>query len=421
MAQRIAYQMLVQSCLLLLFYAAVSLFLAVKFLPESYSIVMSPLSNLIPNFFDGLPDEETPFTIEGVTLPTDPLAQSMPFAHLAALKHILLDAALLTGLMGAAVHFLLEDKSPLLPWAYRAWTVFLVLTGVAGVMGFYEGRHMLELPYYLDIAQLVLLALWLVVLAPGKANLAKEVFLAALLIIGVSYGFSLVPIQSALYDRILRVLMVNARYFLAYPLAALVIGYWRKPDLPIYQLASAMVILGSMVSLAPLTATGALWATGLIIAPLIFLFALFITRMTITGDYWANLSVLMLMLSLGILGAAFAVPALGMHMVGTQLSEVQFDMAAWAIVGVLFSVLCQLSEDNYQGFRFWLVAGGLVTAASALIIAGVAQSFMERVLSIGYLDTQNTILPLYIIWIIGILLWSLGFFLQSVRLLRREI
>jgi hypothetical protein len=288
-------------------------------------------------------------------------------------------------------------------------------------MGFYEGRHMLELPYYLDIVQLVLLAFWFFILARGKDNLAREIFLAALLIIGVSYGFSLVPIQSPLYDRILRILMVNARYFLAYPLAAVVIAYWMKNDIPVYQVASAMVILGSMVSLAPLTATGAIWATGIIIAPLIFLFALFIARMTFSQDNWGNLSVLMMMLSLGVLGAAFAVPVLGQHMLGTQLSEVQYDLAGWAIVALLFSGLCQLSEDNHQGFRFWLIAAGLVTTASALIIAGVAQSFMERVLSIGYLDTQNTILPLYMIWMIGILLWGLGFLLQSLRLLRREI
>jgi hypothetical protein len=394
------------------------LFLAAKLLPESYTVVRVPVAVESP---ESAETEEEQFTQAIVTVPIDHLAQSMPFMQLSALKHILLDAALLTGLLGAAVYFLLEGDSPLLLWAYRLWTIFLVITGLAGVMGFYEGRHMLELPYYLDIAQLLLLAFWLFILAHGKDNLAREIFLAALLIIGVSYGFSLVPIQSPLYDRILRILMVNARYFLAYPLAAVTIAYWRKNDIQVYQVASAMVILGSMVSLAPLTATGALWATGIIIAPLIFLFALFIARMTFSQDNWGNLSVLMMMLSLGILGAAFAVPALGQHILGTQLSEVQYDLSGWAIVALLFSLLCQLSEDNHQGFRFWLIAAGLVTTASALIIAGVAQSFMERVLSIGYLDTQNTILPLYMIWLIGILLWGLGFLLQSVRLLRREI
>lgn len=385
MAKRIAYQMLVQASLLLLFYAAASLFTGVKFLP------------------------------------TDALATSLPFMQVSALKHILLDAALLTGLLGAAVYFLVVGDSPLLIWAYRLWTVFLLATGVAGVLGYFEGRHMLELPYYLDIAQLVVLVLWLLIFVQGKANMAREIFLAALLIIGVSYSFSLIPIQSPLYDRILRVLMVNGRYFLAYPLAAVVIAYWMKPDIQVYQVASAMVILGSMVSIAPLTATGAVWATGIIIAPLIFLFALFITRMTISGDYWGNLSLVLMMLSLGVLGAAFAVPALGMHMLGTQLTEVQYDLAGWAVMSLLFSLICQLSEDNHQGFRFWLIAAGLVTSAAALIIAGVAQSFMERVLSIGYLDTQNTILSLYIIWIIGILLWGFGILLQSFRLLRRDI
>jgi hypothetical protein len=279
----------------------------------------------------------------------------------------------------------------------------------------------LELPYVLDIFQLVLLALWLFLLAHGKGNLAKEIFLAALLIIGLSYGFSLLPIQSPLYDRILRVLMVNARYFVAYPLAALVLAYWLKPEIQIYQVAAALVLLGSMVSISPLTATGTIWATGLIIAPLIFLFSLFIVRMSFAKDNWGNLALLFFMLSLGILGAAFAFPALGMYMLGSQLSALQYELAAWAVLAIVFSLICQLSQDNAQGFRFWLTTGGLVTAFAALALAGVVQAFMERVLSIGYLDTQNTLLPLYIIWIIGILLWSLGIFLANLRLLRGNV
>jgi nitric oxide reductase subunit B len=380
-----AWQMLVQACLLLLLYAAASLFLSAKFLP------------------------------------TDPLAVALSFMQVSAIKHMLFDAALLTGLLGAAVYFLLDSPSPLLTWLYRAWTAFLVLLALAGLMGFYEGRHMLELPFILDIAQLILLALWIFVLIFGKANAGKEIFLAALLIIGVAYTFSLLPIQSPLYDRILRIVTVNARYFVAYPLAAVTVAYWMKSDIPVYNVAAAMAVLGSMVSIAPLTAISAIPATGIIIAPLIFLLALFVTRMTISKDNWGNLSLLLMMLSLGVLGTAFAIPALGMHMLGTQLSEVQIDLAGWAVVALLFSLICQLSEDNHQSPRFWLIAGGIVGAALALGIAGVVQVFMERVLSIGYLDTQTTIVALYMLWIVGIMLWGLGIFLQTIRLLQRDI
>jgi nitric oxide reductase subunit B len=380
--KQIAWQLFFQACLLLLLYAAASLFLGVKFLP------------------------------------TDPLAVTLPFAQVAAVKHMLLDAALLTGLLGTAVYFLLESPSPLLTWLYRAWTIFLLLTALSGLMGFYEGRHMLELPFYLDILQLVLIAAWIFVLALGKADAGKEIFLAALLIISIAYAFSLLPIQSLLYDRILRILMVNARYFVAYPLAAVVIAYWMKPDLQIYYVAAAMTVLGSMVSIAPLTAVSTIPATGIIIAPAIFLFALFVTRMTLSRDNWGNLSLLLMMLSLGVLGTAFAIPALGKHILGTQLSEVQYDLAAWGVIAVLFSLICQLSQDNHQNFRFWLTAGGIIGAALALGIAGVVQSFMERVLSIGYLDTQSTILALYMLWIAGIMLWGFGILLQTWRLLR---
>jgi hypothetical protein len=121
-----------------------------------------------------------------------------------------------------------------------------------------------------------------------------------------------------------------------------------------------------------------------------------------------------------VLGTAFAIPALGQHMLGTQLSEVQYDLAGWAIVAVIFSLICQISQDNHQNFRFWLTAGGIIGAALALGIAGVVQAFMERVLSIGYLDTQSTILALYMLWVVGIMLWGWGIFLQTLRLLRGE-
>jgi nitric oxide reductase subunit B len=55
-----------------------------------------------------------------------------------------------------------------------------------------------------------------------------------------------------------------------------------------------------------------------------------------------------------------------------------------------------------------LVAFGIVIGAGALGSAGVAQVYMERILSVGYLDVQTLVTPLYMLWVLGLLLLAAG-------------
>jgi len=51
---------------------------------------------------------------------------------------------------------------------------------------------------------------------------------------------------------------------------------------------------------------------------------------------------------------------------------------------------------------------GLFASQFTLLIIGVVQVYMERISGIGYLDTQDVLIPLYILWIPGNLIWAVG-------------
>jgi hypothetical protein len=52
-----------------------------------------------------------------------------------------------------------------------------------------------------------------------------------------------------------------------------------------------------------------------------------------------------------------------------------------------------------------------------LLLIGVVQVYMERIMSMGYLDSQSALIPLYTLWIVTHLLWGIGFAMYANRYL----
>ena len=92
-------------------------------------------------------------------LPTDALATSLPFMQVSGLSHVLLELALLSGVIATGISFLRDELDTLTLWTYRAWTVFLVLATFAGGFGLFSGQYWLELPFLFDVA----LIIWILV------------------------------------------------------------------------------------------------------------------------------------------------------------------------------------------------------------------------------------------------------------------
>ncbi|MEP6988878.1 MAG: hypothetical protein ABI970_24970, partial [Chloroflexota bacterium] len=85
-------------------------------------------------------------------------------------------------------------------------------------------------------------------------------------------------------------------------------------------------------------------------------------------------------------------------------------------LGVVNQAAAEMRGQNWRvtGLTpFWLVSVGILGGGLALAAAGIVQVYLERLLSIGYLDTQALIVPLYIGWVMGLIVLLLGIVLYA--------
>lgn len=380
--QNIIWQLVAQMALLLVLYATASLMVSLKFLAN------------------------------------DPLAVALPYNQISAFQHILFDLVILTGLLAAATNYVVHESSGLLKWAFRGWTLFLALSVLAGLSGILEGRHMLELPTMLDIFLVVLLILWLIVIWLGRQQSdAKIVFLISLVVIIVAFTLSFIPSSNPAQDRLLRVLMVNMRFFIGYTLGGLAVISWlRGNESDAFFSAGILLLVGTILSVIPLNAIGVINFPAIIVFPVVVSGTLLITyRNIIQGQRWINFALLLWLVAMGVLGAILAMPSIGQFAVGTHLSNLLFSTVGWAVIAIVFGAVSRWLEGtriysniNAISWSFKLIVAGLLGLHFLLLIIGVVQVYMERIASIGYLDTQSALIPLYILWIIANLIWAVG-------------
>ncbi len=406
--QKIAYAFFAEAVLLLLLYAAAALMSAVKFLS-----------------------------------PADPLASSLPYQQIGALANVLLLLAALTGLLGSGIYTAGDRpdhavNETLLNYAFHLWTALLILAVAAGLLGLLEGRHLLELPPVLDALQIVTLALVLV--AVGSRAPRTPVVQVWRVGLGLSLAATVVgllPPGDYLQDRALRALSTGLMLNIAHPLMAVAVGFWLMrrfsnvteewADTGVYSVAGMVTLAGALVSLTPLVALGgtatALGNIAVFAVPILYtIFAAHAYRALsdrsvsrTLSAHWFTLGLLLFLLGPGLLGALQAAPAVGVWTQGTRLADLQITLTALApamiALGAANQAAAELRGQNRRvtGLSaFWLVSFGFIGGALALGAAGVTQTLTERHLSLGYLDVQALVVPLYIIWVTGLLLAALG-------------
>jgi nitric oxide reductase subunit B len=405
---KIAYGFFAQPVVLLMLYAAVGLLSAVKFLS-----------------------------------PDDPLALTIPYQFVGGLANVLLNLAVLTGLLGGGVYAAGGDSVPngrLLQYVAWGWTGLLILAFAAGLLGLLDGRHMLELPFALRILQLVLMILILYsIVSSSPRSSAMQVWAVGLGISAVTILVSLIQPSDFLADRVLRALAVGLNQNVAYPLAAFALGYWLMRrfsiveavwiDTGIYTVAGLVTLAGVMVTVSPLVLLGAPeWAgvvgnIAAILVPILYLivaahcYSALSNRSTdpALSAHWFALSLVLLLLGVGLLGGLASAPGISQWTIGTRLTDLQATLTLLGAGVMALGVVNQGAAELYGQNRritglspFWLVTFGAVGGGLALGAAGVAQTYMERLLSVGYLDTQNLLIPLYILWVVGMLLLAAG-------------
>jgi nitric oxide reductase subunit B len=57
---------------------------------------------------------------------------------------------------------------------------------------------------------------------------------------------------------------------------------------------------------------------------------------------------------------------------------------------------------------FWLMVGGMFGMTMALAAAGITQTYLERILGLGYLETQRKIQVHYLMWLGTSTVFALG-------------
>jgi len=372
--RQLANRLFAQMTILLVLYGAAALFSAVKFLPA------------------------------------DPLAVSLPYNQIAGARNVLLDLALWTGLLAGGLTLLSEAagsvRSSLLTWVYRGWTALLFLGVASAILNLLEGRYLLELPVILDLALIALAALALAgTISVARTDTGRVWWLGmALAIVCLIAG--LVPAASPAQDRVLRALAVGARLHIAYVVAGSAIAIALLSKLrPRSSLAlpAGLAIAGALAAISPLAAVGE-GAAGLLLALVVAAAYPFFVVIALRGARapgWIILG-LGLIAAGGVLDAAAAIPQIGAYMVGTGLSEL---VSFLTMLGVV--MLAWAASPPAGAALVWVSAGAVVSAVAALL-AGIVQVYVERVLTVGFLDTQTALAPLFVLWIVGLAVLAAG-------------
>lgn len=362
-------------------------------------------------------------------LPIDPQAvSSLPYHHIGGLRNLLLDLTIWTALLAGGLALArstpaANTRYPIaLLWLVRAWTALLIIAGLTGLLAAQEGRYLLELPPILDVALILLAALFVVIVLghPGRGT-AVFVWAAGMLLALVCLGISLIPAADPAQDRVLRAVAVGLRYHVGYVVAALALAWASAVDVrrlwPLPTVAGIAAAAGTVIALGPLAAVGAIPLHGLF--PALALIALAAALfLAVRGPALPQASALVA--AGGILGVLIAIPAAGADIQGTGLSDLVIFLTAAGVI-LLAGLGGEGSTERGGGARYLLVTGVLVAGLAALL-AGVVQVYLERVLSVGYLDTQNALTPLFIIWAGGLaILWIAAFWMTLVRMRQPQI
>jgi len=89
-----------------------------------------------------------------------------------------------------------------------------------------------------------------------------------------------------------------------------------------------------------------------------------------------------------------------------------YAMIVLAIISFALPSLTGRREDETQTrlatAGFWLMVGGMFGMTMALAAAGIGQTYLERILGFGYLETQRKIQVHYLMWLATALIFASG-------------
>lgn len=367
----------------------------------------------------------------------DPLINILPFQISKEIHTNLLIVWVLTGFMGAAYYVVPEESrteiySPRLAYAQLILWTGMGLTAVIGYLfGWTEGNKLLEQPFILKIVIVIVMLMFLynIIMTIWKAKrwtTTEGVLLAGIALSALLYLPSLLTFDNytvSIYYRWWTVhLWVEGVWemiqgaLLAYLLIRLsgidreVMEKW------LYVIVGLTFISGILGTAHHYYWVGVpgywlpLGAFFSALEPLVFLaMAIYAykamrragfvhpNRMAI---HWTIGSAIFSALGAGLLGLAHTWPAVNKWTHGTLITAMHGHMAFFgayvmivlAIITYAMPFLTGHDEDKHERgmglWAFWLQVGGMFGMTLSFGTAGIVQTYLERILGIGYLETQ---------------------------------
>jgi nitric oxide reductase subunit B len=136
--------------------------------------------------------------------------------------------------------------------------------------------------------------------------------------------------------------------------------------------------------------------------------------------HWTIGSAVFSMLGAGLLGLAHTWPQVNRWTHGTHITTMHGHMAffgAYAMINLAmityalpaFAGVPEDKRDMRLGlWAFWLMIGGMFGMTMALAAAGITQTYLERIMGFGYLETQQKIQVHYLMWLATSIVFAAG-------------
>jgi nitric oxide reductase subunit B len=387
----------------------------------------------------------------------DPLLDTMNFATAKAIHTNLLLVWLLTGFMGSAYYLVPEESrveihSERLAWIQLAlWLAIGVATIVGYLFGITEGRKFLEMPFVLKLGVVLVMLVFLYNLAmtirrAGRFTTTEGVLIGGLAGAALLFLPGLVPFDNYTLDRFYRWWVVHLwvegvwELIMGGLLAFLLI---RLSGADREVLEKWLYVIVGLTFLSGILGTGHhyywigtprywLWVGGFFSAlePLAFLgMAMYAyTIMSRSGLahpnsvalHWTLGSAIFSALGAGILGFAHTWPSVNQWTHGTHITTMHGHMAFFGAYAMIVLAMISYSLPSLTGaseperasrlglWAFWLMVGGMFGMTMALAAAGILQTYLERIMGLGYLETQRKIQVHYLMWLGTSLVFAIG-------------
>ena len=370
----------------------------------------------------------------------DPLLDVLNFATAKEIHTNLLLVWLLTGFMGAAYYLVPEESrteihSETLAWVQLGlWLAIGVTTVVGYLFGVTEGRKFLEMPFVLKLGVVVVFVIFLYNIAmtirkAGRFTTTEGVLIGGLAAAALLFIPGLIHFDNYTLDRFYRWWVVHLWVEGVWELiqgALLAFLLIRLSGADREVLEKWLYVIVGLTFLSGLLGTGHhyywigtphywLWVGGVFgaLEPLAFLGMATYAYNTLRRSgmahpntialHWTIGSALFSTLGAGILGLSHTWPQVNQWTHGTHVTTMHGHMAFFgayvmivlAIISYSLPALTGRNDEERQTalgiWAFWLMVAGMFGMTMAFAASGITQTYLERILGLGYLETQQKI------------------------------